>query len=1477
MGLSDNLLSQFAKLTVGDKKTRSESTVMGTVKEYADSKYVQIDGSELLTPVASTTDAVAGDRVTILIKDHTATITGNITSPSARLEHVKQIEADVGTLVAENVIITGKLTAYEAEIGTLKANDVTITGTLNAAIADIGLLSADNVTIKGTLTAAVADIGTLKTDKLSAKDAEIQYAQIDFANIGKAAVEKLFAESGIIRDLVMKDGVITGELTSVTINGDLINANTLKADRLVIKGKDGLYYQLNVNGVKEGEVDENGIEIEQTNENSLDGTYIMAKSVTASKIDVSDLVAFNATIGGFQIGDASIYSGKPSVDSGTRGIYMDKIGQLALGDSNDYIKYYQDAETGEWKLKMKASEFSFALSNGESVDDAIAKTLVLTEEEFYQSDSPTSLTGGSWSKDQPTWTEGKYIWRRTKNTYNKKDENGNPVSDYTPSEDGVCITGNTGSQGPRGEQGLQGETGQQGPQGETGEQGPQGNPGDPGKGIKSITKYYCVCDSPSTPTTSWSTDVLITSETNRYLWSYEITEYTDGSKDYTVPIVIGTHGETGATGEQGPQGEKGETGEQGPQGEKGETGASGKDGKSVSSVDVKYYLSSSSTALSGGSWSTDAPTWVNGKYMWSKTAITYSDNTMSESAPVCITGAKGSTGAAGSNGANGADGADGKGVSSIVEQYYQSTSNTTQTGGSWSTNVPTWVDGKYIWTRSVITYTDNTTTTTTPVCVTGGKGATGATGKGIKSIAEKYAVSSSSSTAPSTWYDSMQTMTTTNKYLWNYEIITYTDNTTSETTKRVIGVYGNTGGTGAAGKGISSITNYYLVSSASSGVTTSTSGWSTSIKTTTTTNKYLWNYEVITYTNGTTTTTTPVIIGTHGATGSKGDKGDKGDTGATGPQGPQGNKGDTGATGPQGPQGDKGDKGDTGATGPQGPQGATGAAGKDGQMLYATCSTGASTAAKVATLSTGSISSLTAGVSVTVKFAYANTTAAPTLNVSSKGAKTIKVNNVTPSSTNPYYWKAGTVITFVYDGSYWVVVDTSVTKFDLVDAGFVVGNYNSSGALANNVLIGASTVDIRNGSTVYASYGANLIELGKNSTSSVINLCADSATMKLNTNDYDVATFEIKSPDGRLALASRQRTLIESIDGDGASRDNTAKISVEAIRSNPSEISLETTTMYWSALDGYPSNSKATNSVTINNKGVTLEHTAYDESVSLQLLENQVSITGSLSLGTPLSTSYGGTGATDIATARTNLAVWCYDTTVVDSTGSAYPGLAKPNSQTNNWIRTGQNGLLPYKSGGGSSSLGTYQWPFTNLYAQKLGYPSNSKASIEMVLGSTDTTNTYFRPSETTQAYYLGSDNRRWTRIYSVNALNTSSDRRVKTDISPLGANSIATYGLRSSDDIHSELFDRLKPVQYKMINSDDRLHYGLVAQDVVEAMTELGIEEDELDLIHHDCETDPVTGEETENYSMVYNNFIAMLIHEVQKLKSRIDELENS
>ncbi len=175
-----------------------------------------------------------------------------------------------------------------------------------------------------------------------------------------------------------------------------------------------------------------------------------------------------------------------------------------------------------------------------------------------------------------------------------------------------------------------------------------------------------------------------------------------------------------------------------------------------------------------------------------------------------------------------------------------------------------------------------------PAGADGKPGADGKDGVGIKSIVNYYAVSTSNTTKPGTWSTTVPKLTSTNKYLWNYERVTYTDSSYKDTEARVIGVYGDKGATGAAGKdgkGIKSITEYYLATSAGSGVTTGTSGWTTSVQTITATKKYLWNYEVTAYTDGSSTKSSPVVIGVYGdkgATGAKGDQGAKGDKGATG-------------------------------------------------------------------------------------------------------------------------------------------------------------------------------------------------------------------------------------------------------------------------------------------------------------------------------------------------------------------------------------------------------------------------------------------------------------------------------------------------------------------------------------------------------------------------------------------------------------------
>ena len=550
MTLSNDLASQFAKLlNDGNDKKPKETSMYGTFVESDKKKYVKLDGSELLTPVIQTAAAKDGERVTVTVKNRTAVVTGNLSSPAARSGDVEdlsakvlsveelmakkvstdELEATIGrieTLETDNATIRDTLTAQSAKIDDLEADNATINGTLTAqsakidnlettklsaeiaeiTYATITNLDATNVAIRNlnvdygkfkdatveSFRATEASIESLNTTKLSAEQADIRYANIDFSNIGKAAIEQFYATSGIIKDLVIGDQTVTGELVGVTIKGDLIEGNTIKADKLVVKGSDGLYYKLNVSAET--------VETEQTDQNSLNGNIITAKSITATKISVEDLVAFDATIGGFNITDNAIYSGvKSSVDNTTRGIYQDKDGQIAFGDGDSFLKYFKDKD-GKYKLAISADNIKFSASN-KDLDTVLGSTITSAIEEFYLSKSPTSLSGGSWSKTQPTWTEGKYIWRRTAVTY------GDGSSEYMPSPNGVCITGNTGAKG------------------------------DTGEGIKSTAVTYQAGASGTTvPTGTWSASIPAADTSKPYLWTRTIVTYTDNttSTSYSV-------------------------------------------------------------------------------------------------------------------------------------------------------------------------------------------------------------------------------------------------------------------------------------------------------------------------------------------------------------------------------------------------------------------------------------------------------------------------------------------------------------------------------------------------------------------------------------------------------------------------------------------------------------------------------------------------------------------------------------------------------------------------------------------------------------------------------------------------------------------------------------------------------------------------------------------------------------------------------
>ena len=468
MALSKDVMSQFAKAMV-PKQESKESTLNATYKKIDGKEYVQLDGSDILTPVTSSVVAETDDRVKVIIKNHAATVIGNITSPSARnkdlntlkdtvdengntikrmdtviqqqqtsinqidtkinqhdvlinqhdtkinqqgdqivsinntiISQGNSIEANHNAIIAQgneidimNDTITSHGNSITSMNNTIQQHDNKITQNSNTIIqqgntitqqgnkiteidntvktqgntivaqgntidahgtqltthgSQITILNSGFVIKDGVLTG----LSEVVVNKLKSDTLDTGYAKIDFANIKMAAVQKLFTESGIIKDLIVQEGAITGELVGVTLKGDLIEAGTLVADKLVIKGSDGLYYKLNTTGET--------VEAEQTIENSLNGSVITAKSITASKIQVTDLVAFGATIGGFDISDDSIHSHlKPDIDSPNNGLFLGSDGQMALGNDRNHIKYYKD-ENNNYILDVRLDKLYLGAS-----------------------------------------------------------------------------------------------------------------------------------------------------------------------------------------------------------------------------------------------------------------------------------------------------------------------------------------------------------------------------------------------------------------------------------------------------------------------------------------------------------------------------------------------------------------------------------------------------------------------------------------------------------------------------------------------------------------------------------------------------------------------------------------------------------------------------------------------------------------------------------------------------------------------------------------------------------------------------------------------------------------------------------------------------------------------------------------------------------------------------------------------------------
>lgn len=740
MSLSTDLVSQFVKATNDTQTKKKETSMKGKVVKITDdsgtaSYYVKIDGSDALTPINTLTDMDDGDRVVVEIENHTATVTGNITSPSARIADLKDAEDKI----VANTADIGSIKADYVKTGVIEAANGRITN-LEAKNADIEKLVAQKATIDD-LKAANAEIEDLKVNKADIKSVEANYVNIDFSNIQNAEIKKFYAKFGMMDDVVISNGKVTGTLVGVTIDGDLIQAGTLVADRLVIRTKDGLLYKLNAEAL--GDAGLAQIEDLTTLQNGLHGAIINDKTIVAEKIKVNDLVAFGATIGGFKIGSDSIHSVvKESVDNTTRGIYMDNDGQFNVGDSKNYIKFYKD-ENNEYKFILAADELRFGAGRKDLqtlLDDATKGSISKVDVEYCKSASSTELLdrvkveGVKTVLQRDLKGDNVSIKLQSDNLlllpYDNNFSNSLPSSETTVTANGVTFKPN-----------LDGSVSIWGTASE--------------QTIYWLRNYYG-SDSDQTRifmhegtytlgiNTNASAAGSVRLYSNKYKGSVAI--YNGAPQTFTLDAdseaTLGTFAIVVTTGfkdvteespviaypilNEGPALKEFTTPKH-----KSLTDSVSFIPKQTCTISVNgvvgsLLLDEDDTVIINNSlntiyvdaglkyrvilsvlldmdnpqWSTSSPKWEEGSYIWSRTKTTNAEEKVSYSDPVCITGNPG------------------QGVKSITEQYYLSTSEEEPVGGTWSDQQDSWSIGRYIWTRSIIIWSNGRRTETDPVLAT---------------------------------------------------------------------------------------------------------------------------------------------------------------------------------------------------------------------------------------------------------------------------------------------------------------------------------------------------------------------------------------------------------------------------------------------------------------------------------------------------------------------------------------------------------------------------------------------------------------------------------------------------------------------------------------------------------------------------------------------------------------------------------------
>lgn len=568
-----------------------------------------------------------------------------------------------------------------------------------------------------------------------------------------------------------------------------------------------------------------------------------------------------------------------------------------------------------------------------------------------------------------------------------------------------------------------------------------------------------------------------------------------------------------------------------------------------------------------------------------------------------------------------------------------------------------------------------------------------------------------------------------------------------------------------------------------------------------------------------------------------------------------------------------------------------------------------------------SISSLGTRMSTVEQTAKGLTVSLQTTNNNVSTAQTT-ANNAAKTATNfmSYDSTNGLLVGNKSSGS-WSGNRAQITSnaFNVLNSsGTQLASFGSTATIgptsSQNIYIDSDSVDIRKGNTVLASFDANTIQLGNNSSLTRINLCGGVGSIYAQKVG-DVYQGIIVSAAKHAAITGSATELCTSIEDPQApvlgrvathegyyvDGDHTGYYANSSIKSEGGA-SQSFASVAAIAYADYTDAHVNINAHDGTNTGMIEVYPSYINLKSPTNISKPVSITDTLTVsGTA---TFNGSGAfkggfeiihaTPYIDFRFGKSTTDYTSRIIEESSGILTVTGGLKIGTDLYFTT-NNKKVYWKDANGTdrevmrlnNSTDTPTLILGDgLYSAGIGQVNIASGKRVMLLTSTDRVSLEISNNSAYSAFLyptsngtcvLGKAANRWHSVYAANGTIQTSDRREKENIIPLGVSSVATYGMRSVPeeqiDIHSELFDRLQPVQYNFINGDGRTNYGLIAQDVISAMEELGISENELGLVHHEWYTDEETGEEKDTYGIAYANLIALLIHEVQKLKTEVNK----